>query len=181
MPANRKHFQETWDASKWNTWGRVIWCMGDWLYGSFSSLPYQPLHSYGSWLYFKVGGSHHHPKKWFKVVLTFLKKNIIIRFGTPRALLSDNGTHFCNKPLELLLKNMGYFIRSLRLTIPKWVRGWNSQIENWRASWRKQWIGPTKIGPSSLIRLFGHITLLTRPASAPLHTDWCLKSLVTCQ
>jgi len=35
-----------------------------------------------------------------KVVLEFLRKNIFTRFGTPRALLSDNGTHFCNKPLE---------------------------------------------------------------------------------
>ena len=37
-----------------------------------------------------------------KVVLKFLKKNIFTRFGTPSALLSDNGTYFCNKPLELL-------------------------------------------------------------------------------
>jgi len=35
------------------------------------------------------------------VVFKFLKQNIFTRFGTPRALLSDNGTHFCNKPLEL--------------------------------------------------------------------------------
>jgi len=31
-----------------------------------------------------------------KVVFKFLKKNIFTRFSTPRALLSDNGTHFCN-------------------------------------------------------------------------------------
>jgi len=39
-----------------------------------------------------------------KVVIMFLKKNILTRFGTPRALLSDNGTHFCNKPLKSILK-----------------------------------------------------------------------------
>ena len=27
----------------------------------------------------------------------------------PRALLSDNGTHFCNKPLKVLLKKYGIF------------------------------------------------------------------------
>ena len=32
-----------------------------------------------------------------KVVLKFLKKNIFIRFGNPRAIISDEGTHFCNK------------------------------------------------------------------------------------
>ena len=44
-----------------------------------------------------------------KVVLKFLKKNIFTRFGTPRALLSDNGTHFCNKSFELLLKKYRIF------------------------------------------------------------------------
>ena len=39
-----------------------------------------------------------------KVVIKFLKKKIFTRFGMPRALLSDNGTHFYNKPLETLLK-----------------------------------------------------------------------------
>ena len=34
-----------------------------------------------------------------KVVITFLKKNIFTRFGILRAPLSDNGMHFCNKPL----------------------------------------------------------------------------------
>ena len=44
-----------------------------------------------------------------KVVIKFLKKNIFIRFSTPRALPSDNGTHFCNKPLESLLKKYWLF------------------------------------------------------------------------
>ena len=35
-----------------------------------------------------------------KVVLKFLKKHIFIRFGTPRAVISDGGTHFCNKRFE---------------------------------------------------------------------------------
>ena len=31
-----------------------------------------------------------------RVVIKFLKKNIFTRYGTPRALISDGGTHFCN-------------------------------------------------------------------------------------
>ena len=31
-----------------------------------------------------------------KVVIKFLKENIFSRFGTPCAIISDNGTHFCN-------------------------------------------------------------------------------------
>ena len=45
----------------------------------------------------------------YKEVIKFLKKSIFTIFGTPRALLSDNGTHFCNKPLESLLKKYGVF------------------------------------------------------------------------
>ncbi|KAL5563392.1 hypothetical protein UlMin_033139 [Ulmus minor] len=32
-----------------------------------------------------------------KVVTRFLKKNIFTRFGTPRAIISDSGSHFCNR------------------------------------------------------------------------------------
>ncbi|XP_050876307.1 uncharacterized protein LOC127080012 [Lathyrus oleraceus] len=39
-----------------------------------------------------------------KVVVTFLKNNIFSRFGVPRALISDEGTHFLNKLMENLLK-----------------------------------------------------------------------------
>ncbi|XP_070041069.1 uncharacterized protein [Nicotiana tomentosiformis] len=42
-----------------------------------------------------------------KVVVNFVKKNIFTRFGTPRALISDRGTHFCNKLLENLLAKYG--------------------------------------------------------------------------
>jgi len=44
-----------------------------------------------------------------KIVLKFLKKNIFTRFGMPTSFLGDNGTHFCNKPLESLLKKYGVF------------------------------------------------------------------------
>ncbi|XP_057734261.1 uncharacterized protein LOC130949607 [Arachis stenosperma] len=42
-----------------------------------------------------------------KVVMNFLRKNIFSRFGVPRALISDGGSHFCNKPLETLLLRYG--------------------------------------------------------------------------
>jgi len=42
-----------------------------------------------------------------KVVAKFLHKNIFVRFGTPRALISDDDTHFCNKALEMLLSKFG--------------------------------------------------------------------------
>ena len=41
-----------------------------------------------------------------KVVIKFLKENIFLRFGTPHAIISDNGTHFVTDPLKLLCKSM---------------------------------------------------------------------------
>ncbi|KAL5578786.1 hypothetical protein UlMin_011228 [Ulmus minor] len=38
-----------------------------------------------------------------RVVINFLKKNIFSRFGTPRAIISDGGKHFCNNQFETLL------------------------------------------------------------------------------
>ena len=57
-----------------------------------------------------MGGSHRPPlTNDSKVIPTFLKKNIFTRFSAPRALLSNNDTHFYNKPPELLLKKYGIF------------------------------------------------------------------------
>ncbi|XP_070003289.1 uncharacterized protein [Nicotiana sylvestris] len=38
-----------------------------------------------------------------RVVVGFLKKNIFTCFGTPRDIISDEGTHFCNRDFEKLL------------------------------------------------------------------------------
>ena len=43
-----------------------------------------------------------------EVVLKFLKEHIFFsRFGMPRAIISDGGLHFCNRPFEKLLKKYG--------------------------------------------------------------------------
>ena len=42
-----------------------------------------------------------------KVVLKFIKEHIFSRFGTPRAIISDGGLHFCNRSFESLLKKYG--------------------------------------------------------------------------
>nr|XP_009627633.1 uncharacterized protein LOC104118148 [Nicotiana tomentosiformis] len=40
-------------------------------------------------------------------VTAFLKKNIFTWFGTPRVILSDGGSHFCNKAFVGLLEKYG--------------------------------------------------------------------------
>ncbi|XP_028795333.1 uncharacterized protein LOC114750864 [Neltuma alba] len=42
-----------------------------------------------------------------KTVIKFLKKNIFTRFGAPRAIISDGGSHFCNHQFQALMKKYG--------------------------------------------------------------------------
>lgn len=55
--------------------------------------------------------------KWVEVVVfhnnegtsvtAFLKKNIFSRFGTPWAIISNRGSHFCDRLLKALLEKYG--------------------------------------------------------------------------
>ncbi|XP_073137471.1 uncharacterized protein [Henckelia pumila] len=42
-----------------------------------------------------------------RIVVKFLQKNIFTRFGTPQAIISDKGTHFCNNLFNTLLTKYG--------------------------------------------------------------------------
>ena len=42
-----------------------------------------------------------------RVVVDFLRANIFARFGTPKAIISDRGTHFCNRIVEGVFKKYG--------------------------------------------------------------------------
>ncbi|RVW96848.1 Pro-Pol polyprotein [Vitis vinifera] len=42
-----------------------------------------------------------------RVVLKFVRENIFSIFGVLEAIISDEGTHFCNKPFETLLAKYG--------------------------------------------------------------------------
>ena len=44
-----------------------------------------------------------------RVVARFLHRHIFTRFETPRVLITDGGTHFCNKILDSLLRK--YVVR----------------------------------------------------------------------
>jgi len=42
-----------------------------------------------------------------KVVVDFVRSNLFCRFGVPKAIISDQGTHFCNKSIHAFLKKYG--------------------------------------------------------------------------
>ena len=41
------------------------------------------------------------------VVVGFIKENIFARFGVPKEIISDGGSHFCNRIFRTLLKKYG--------------------------------------------------------------------------
>ena len=47
-----------------------------------------------------------------KIVVNFVKTNIFDRYGIPKAIISDRGTHFCNHSFEALLKKYHVFHRT---------------------------------------------------------------------
>jgi hypothetical protein len=49
-----------------------------------------------------------------RVVVQFLSDTIFARFGTPRAIISDGGKHFCNQIFEQLINK--YFITQKVIT-----------------------------------------------------------------
>ena len=54
-----------------------------------------------------MGGSHCHHTDDSKVVLDFVKANIFARFCLSRTIISDMGTHFCNRSIETLVRKYG--------------------------------------------------------------------------
>ena len=46
------------------------------------------------------------------VVAKFLRSHIFTRFGIPRALITDGGTHFCNKMVDKVLQKYGVRYRT---------------------------------------------------------------------
>ncbi|RDX90042.1 putative mitochondrial protein, partial [Mucuna pruriens] len=123
-----------------------------------------------------------------KVVVDFLKSNIFCWFGVSKALISDQGSHFCNRAMSSLLHKYGvvdklvfsrlnahqitianYSIVNPRSNFLKDIYTTPRQTAKLKYSTRKsrkhckRWPIPARrIGVDSLRMLYGHIELHTR-------------------
>ncbi|XP_039047308.1 uncharacterized protein LOC120187736 [Hibiscus syriacus] len=107
MPTHCKHFQMTINSIAKDSRDRAfdVWridFMGPFLY-SFGDLYILLVVDYVS----KWVEAIATPRNDSKIVLKFLHNHIFMRFGAPRAIISDEGTHFDNKLIAKALQRYG--------------------------------------------------------------------------
>ena len=81
--------------------------MGDRFYGTFSIFIWKFIHTPSCGLCIQMGKGSSLSKNDANTVMGFLQRNILSRFGAPRTIISNGGSHFANKVFDKLMGRYG--------------------------------------------------------------------------